>query len=104
MKLWLDVDDLFFFAERSARPTGIQRLTGEVYKALHSLAGDAIGFVRHDSQGGFAIVGWAEVAETYDALVGERLPPPTAVGEAWVISLAAKASSGRTRLPPSKAA
>jgi len=82
MKLWLDVDDLFFFAERSARPTGIQRLTGEVYKALHSLAGDAIGFVRHDSQGGFAIVGWAEVAETYDALVGERLPPPTAVGEA----------------------
>lgn len=81
MKLWLDVDDLFYFAERSARPTGIQRLTGEVYTALHSLAGDAVGFVRHDSEGGFAIVGWAEVAQTYETLIGERLPTPTPIGE-----------------------
>lgn len=118
MKLWLDVDDLFYFAERSARPTGIQRLTGEVYTALNSLAGDAIGFVRHDSEGGFAIVSWAEVAQTYEKLVGDSEPPATAVREtttyedrpSWLDRLAialglrsAKPPSGEFRtvsLPP----
>lgn len=81
MKLWLDVDDLFYFAERSARPTGIQRLTGEVYTALNSLAGDAVGFVRHDRDGGFAIVSWAEVAQTYEMLVSGSAPAAAAVPE-----------------------
>lgn len=74
MKLWLDVDDLFYFSERSARPTGIQRLTGEVYTALQSLAPEAIGFVRHDSNGGFGVVNWSDVAETYGILVSKTGP------------------------------
>lgn len=71
MKLWLDVDDLFYFAQRSARPTGIQRLTGEVYLALQSLAAEAIGFVRHDDDGGFEVVSWPEVSATYSKLSSE---------------------------------
>lgn len=76
MTLWLDVDDLFYFSERSARPTGIQRLTGEVYTALHSLAPEAVGFVRHGIGGGFEVVGWPEVAETYGRLASEGFPAP----------------------------
>jgi glycosyltransferase involved in cell wall biosynthesis len=109
MKLWLDVDDLFYFAERSARPTGIQRLTGEVYTALNSIAGDAVGFVRHDGEGGFAIVSWAEVAHTYEKLVGESAPPATTVHEtmtcedrpSWLKRLAL-ALGLRSATPPSR--
>lgn len=108
MKLWLDVDDLFYFAERSARPTGIQRLTGEVYTALNSIAGDAVGFVRHDGEGGFAIVSWAEVAQTYEKLVGESVLPATTVHEtttcedrpSWLNRLAL-ALGLRSATPPS---
>jgi len=67
MKLWFDVDDLFHFSARSARPTGIQRLTGEVYLALIREHLEKVGFVRHADHvaGGFSVVTWPEVQETY---------------------------------------
>ena len=69
MKLWLDVDDLFYFAERSARPTGIQRLTGEVYAALMEVDPGRIGFVRHgEPPGNFRVVNWSEVHQVYTAM------------------------------------
>jgi glycosyltransferase involved in cell wall biosynthesis len=80
MKLWLDVDDLFFFARHSARPTGIQRLTGEIYKALSLRGSDRVGFLAHDpGPDGFREVGWQTVLATYDSLTGSRAPAPPAV-------------------------
>lgn len=76
MKLWLDIDDLFYFAERSARPTGIQRLTGEVYTALVERYPLDVGFVCHDVDPGlFRVVSWAEVREAYERLTGDSFPP-----------------------------
>jgi glycosyltransferase involved in cell wall biosynthesis len=67
MRIWLDVDDLFYFASRSARPTGIQRLTGELYRALVELEGlDRIKFVIHShAPSGFQQVTWERVLATY---------------------------------------
>src|SRR5436853_504563 len=68
MKLWLDVDDLFFFARHSSRLTGIQRLSGEVYKAFASSPRE-VGFVIHDDQARrFCVVEWPYVADVYDRL------------------------------------
>jgi glycosyltransferase involved in cell wall biosynthesis len=68
MKLWLDVDDLFFFARHSSRLTGIQRLSGEVYKAFVSSTRD-VGFVIHDERTRrFSVVEEAYVSDVYDRL------------------------------------
>lgn len=86
MKLWLDVDDLFFFAKHSARPTGIQRLTGEIYKALACQGPDRVAFLVHDDgPERFRVVDWQTVLATYESLTGEPLTgsaqpaPPAAV-------------------------
>ena len=79
MKLWLDVDDLFFFARHSARPTGIQRLTGEIYKALARKGPERIAFLVHDDgPAGFREVDWQAVLDTYESLTGSARPssPP----------------------------
>jgi glycosyltransferase involved in cell wall biosynthesis len=78
MTLWLDVDDLFYFAERSARPTGIQRLTGEVYCALAEQAPDRVRFVVHAERPGlFKLVDWQVVHDTYRRMTsGEAARPP----------------------------
>ena len=75
MKLWLDVDDLFFFARHSARLTGIQRLTGEIYKALAPKGSDRVGFLVHDDgPEGFREVDWPTVLATYESLTGTTRP------------------------------
>ena len=85
MKLWLDVDDLFFFARHSARPTGIQRLAGEAYTALVKLAPQNVGFVVHsDCPGGFRVVEWLEVEAVYRSMTtgqGSRLTAEHAAAE-----------------------
>jgi glycosyltransferase involved in cell wall biosynthesis len=70
MKLWLDVDDLFHFSKHSGRPTGIQRLTGEVYLALIQGHLDEVGFVRHADSApeGFVVLCWQEVQDIYHQL------------------------------------
>jgi glycosyltransferase involved in cell wall biosynthesis len=75
MKLWLDVDDLFLFGRHSLRPSGIQRLTGEVYAAFAQLDATAVGFVVHDSlEAGFRVIDWPEVQSAYQNLtLGHRL-------------------------------
>ena len=81
MTVWFDVDDLYFFAARSARPTGIQRLAGEVYKALaRDNVGD-VGFVRHaEPPVEFSVVPWESVRQLYDALA-TGLPTPSSEGD-----------------------
>ncbi|MGD9884374.1 MAG: glycosyltransferase family 4 protein [Reyranella sp.] len=78
MTLWLDVDDFFYFAQRSARPTGIQRLTGEVYCAFAEQAPDRVRFVTHNERPGlFKLIDWQEVHDTYRNMTsGSAASPP----------------------------
>jgi glycosyltransferase involved in cell wall biosynthesis len=96
MKLWLDVDDLFFFARHSARLTGIQRLTGEIYKALALKGSDRVGFLVHDDgPDGFREVDWPTVLATYELLTGAT-PPPPPPAPATPSTSDASTSAGRT--------
>jgi glycosyltransferase involved in cell wall biosynthesis len=51
MILWFDVDDLVAYFTAHHRPTGIQRLSFEVYRALWRLSGSDIGFCRRSTGG-----------------------------------------------------
>ncbi len=83
--IWIDVDDLFHYVRHNTRPSGIQRLTFELYSALESrghAAGRRIGFVRigpHSDT--FRLVSWAEVRALCLGLTAARIeqeqaPPP----------------------------
>lgn len=68
--LWLDVKDLFDYARVWTRPSGIQRLTLELYTAMHRLQASRIGFVDHDRHRGLIeIVEWEEVAAIHERMV-----------------------------------
>lgn len=80
-KLWIDVEDLFEYARANPRPSGIQRLAFEIYKALrsHPDAHDFVRFVRHDTpRGTFHVVQWAEVEALFASLT-ETVPEPPQV-------------------------
>lgn len=95
MKLWVDVDDLFFFARHSARPTGIQRLTGEIYLALMQCDPGRVGFVTHsDDPHQFDIVSWEDVRRVYLSMTGGA----NAVG----LPLRDETKSVVTRDPPTR--
>jgi hypothetical protein len=51
MILWLDVEDSFHYGLRYPRPSGIQRLSYELYAELHGLLGEQVRFCRHASMG-----------------------------------------------------
>jgi glycosyltransferase involved in cell wall biosynthesis len=76
--LWIDVEDLFEYAAENTRPSGIQRLAFEIYRALHALQNGpcAIRFVRHSSStNGFCDVGWAAIDALFADLADRTLPP-----------------------------
>lgn len=66
MTVWFDVEDLFHHLRGAhARPTGIQRLTFEVYRAAVSMA--EVRFVRHGpGPRSFGMVRWAGLAAAFD--------------------------------------
>ena len=41
MTIWFDVEDLIRFFQNAARPTGIQRLSFETYRAIWRQAGES---------------------------------------------------------------
>ncbi|MCQ8240593.1 glycosyltransferase family 4 protein [Rhizosaccharibacter radicis] len=112
--IWIDVEDLFQYAEHNSRLSGIQRLAGELYRALRDQPdGPAIGFLRIDGSGrAFVPVGWDEVAAVLDGLSGGtgfrsaavaagRAPVPAVRRPGRVSRLARAAAKGvRSRLPP----
>jgi glycosyltransferase involved in cell wall biosynthesis len=60
---WLDVKDLLDYAGVWSRPSGIQRLTLELYTAMHRLEPTRVRFVTHDRERGLIeIVPWQEIA------------------------------------------
>ena len=79
-RIWFDVEDLFHFAQRNARPTGIQRVSFEIYRAIAAdpaIAGRA-GFLRHSTtERGFVEADWADLATIFRR-VTERSPEPPA--------------------------
>ena len=77
--LWIDVEDLFEYALHNQRPSGIQRLAFQLYRALQTEHGATglIRFVRHDTaRNTFRIVAWSEVAAVFDRLAAGRPPRP----------------------------
>jgi len=69
--LWFDVEDLFEYAASNPRPSGIQRLAYEIYRAVQQSHGalGGIHFVRHDQvHGTFTVVSWATVTGLFDQL------------------------------------
>ncbi|RMI26916.1 glycosyltransferase family 1 protein [Pseudoroseomonas wenyumeiae] len=72
MTYWLDVEDLFEYALISRRPSGIQRLSFELYRALVALRPGEIAFCRHDRiRGTLRTVAWAEVEAVFAGLTGK---------------------------------
>lgn len=68
---WVDVEDLFEYARCNGRPSGIQRVAIEIYKALHELDAGAgrIRFVRHDTmRARFRTTSWASLDALFDGL------------------------------------
>ena len=70
MTYWIDVEDLYEYALVNNRPSGIQRLSFELYTALVAARPGGIGFCRHDRlRGTLRTVEWEEVAALFRALV-----------------------------------
>jgi len=63
-KIWIDVEDLFEYTLRNPRPSGIQRLAFEIYRAIQSRpdAAETVRFVRHQhARNSFRVVQWREI-------------------------------------------
>lgn len=76
-RIWFDVEDLFHFLLRNARPTGIQRVCFEIYQAAMSdpAIASRVGFLRHSTtERGFIEADWTEL-ETQFRRVTERSGP-----------------------------
>ena len=79
MTIWFDVEDLFEYARTVSRPSGIQRLSYELYAAVRALDPAAIGFVRHDRPAGtMRVLDWAEVEAIYSGMAHTRAPSSAA--------------------------
>ena len=76
MTLWLDVEDLFDYAAANDRPSGIQRLSFELYQALIDLRGEGeVRFCRHDPDlPTLVTVEWSDVCAVYARLARGREP------------------------------
>jgi glycosyltransferase involved in cell wall biosynthesis len=77
MALWFDVDDLIQYFAHASRPTGIQRLSFEVYRALFRQPGDKVRFCRRCvGHGGFREVNFQLLeASLVEAMAGARSSP-----------------------------
>jgi len=78
--LWIDVEDMFEYAVKNTRPSGIQRLAFEVYRGLHARAGGAgrVHFVRHHPAGNsFRIVPWSDLETLFSHLTDETASVPS---------------------------
>ncbi len=66
--LWFDVEDLLHYVAAHRRPSGIQRLSFQIYQALKNSVWSSysIGFVRHAPNSQFRVVDWAQVDMLFD--------------------------------------
>ena len=83
--IWIDVEDLFEYALTRARPSGIQRLSFQLYQALHERDAGAgrVRFVRHAPfAASFRRVEWPEIARAFANLAEGPAPSPVAAPRA----------------------
>jgi glycosyltransferase involved in cell wall biosynthesis len=84
-RIWIDVEDLFKYAEFGYRPTGIPRLLFELCSAIRALpeSKDRVFFVRHDAtRQSFRVISWEAVEVVYSLIVGrgaEKRTSPSAI-------------------------
>ncbi len=84
-QIWLDVEDMFDYADSISRPSGIQRLSFELYTALREIAGDRVGFFRMDRRRRIPVViPWEQLSNTYLRLVNAPSEPRLMAGPAVV--------------------
>ncbi|WP_137179336.1 glycosyltransferase family 1 protein [Roseomonas sp. AR75] len=97
MTIWFDVEDLFEYAGAVARPSGIQRLSYEIYAAIQASDASRVGFLRHDPVGGtMRVVDWADVQAIYRSMThGVPARAPAAAPQAVAPLLQSRAA----RLP-----
>lgn len=75
MRIWFDVEDLLAYARLVSRPSGIQRLSYELYSALYLINPSSVGFVRHDAPSRtMRVIDWAELRSVYLHMVGNSVP------------------------------
>ncbi|SHI56097.1 Glycosyltransferase involved in cell wall bisynthesis [Roseomonas rosea] len=83
MTLWLDVEDLFHYALRNPRPSGIQRLSFELYGGLQDLLGKDVRFCRHDPVGdSLRAVPWEAVQHLFSGMLEPASPNRMSAGAA----------------------
>jgi glycosyltransferase involved in cell wall biosynthesis len=111
MTYWIDVEDLFEYALISRRPSGIQRLSFELYRVLIQQRPGQIGFCRHDRlRNTLRTVTWAEVEAVFLSLSGKqdgaapRQEGPRPVGQAGQVRRLASRLPADIRVPLGEAA
>ncbi|WP_338665867.1 glycosyltransferase family 1 protein [Pararoseomonas sp. SCSIO 73927] len=78
MTFWIDVEDLFEYALVNRRPSGIQRLSYELYRALLAERPGQIAFCRHDRiRDTMRAVPWSEVEALFRVLSHAEGPNPS---------------------------
>ena len=76
MILRLDVEDLFHYALRNPRPSGIQRLSFELYSNLLDLLGENVRFCRHDPLADvLRTVPWDAVKQLFTGMLEPSVDP-----------------------------
>jgi len=74
-RIWINIEDLFKFAEFGFRPTGIPRLVFELCRAIHALpeSKDRVFFVRQDAKRqSFTVISWEAVEATFRSMTSGR--------------------------------
>jgi len=104
MILWLDVEDLFHYALRNPRPSGIQRLSFELYAGLLDLLGERVRFCRHDPVGdALRTVPWEAVRHLFSGMlessVASSRPDAPPLGSPHAAQRTSLARSLAGRLP-----
>ncbi len=102
MKLWIDVEDLFQYASHVRRPSGIQRVTCELSRALAAIAPGDVHLVRHGKPlDGFITVPFSSMEALFTGAGSNPQPAargtPTAPLTPARLSLAQRAMAA---LPP----
>jgi glycosyltransferase involved in cell wall biosynthesis len=95
-RVWFDVEDMFDYAWRYPRPSGIQRVQHELFHALAQLpeAAGRIGFVRHaPAQNALRGVAYPAVAALFDVQGAPPRQPPRRIA----VPAAERADGGALR-------
>src|SRR6185437_4182427 len=76
---WFDVEDMFHYARSNARPSGIQRVTFQIYAAMqHGYGGTGrVRFVRHGPDGQSLVpIDWEVLERTFSGIANASTVAP----------------------------